>query len=689
MLPAADGRISSDRLLFQSKERTVTPHASEIILLTLIAALVAAPVFAASGGPDAWGYTWVDDSEPGGPTPYWADITAVGTEHDLGHETVVGPIPLGFQFPYYWESYDRIWIGSNGWVSFDGVGNLSHCFPSMPTPGGLDNVIAPLMADFTFTGPSVDARLFTYYDSGNQLFVVSWIDVPFAAATSGGWQGSNTFQMVLSGLDGTITFQYLDTDPAFFVNTGTCANDSVIGIENITGNIGLEALVEVLPSDMSAIRFDPPSSPSLSIPDATPRWNQRPDNGGVFAIAGSPIPISSHVFNAGNATIPTTIDLDVQLLDASLTPVYDDHADAPPLGPGAEFTVPMTPAESIDPGRYTLRSITSHVSDLNPSNNTTSTELGVIDVESGMLSMTWAGPNEPEASVEGWAHAVYFEPPMYPVRASEIRFWAVDDGGGAGRVRVQLFDDDGPGDGPGALLASTTVEAGTYSTNRWTPMSLSCRPRIDSGGVFVAWVPVEPDLGLGAESVGPISRHGWSRRDRDWTRLADRDTTDLFIGLTVDLLPDEVIFDDDLECGLGPWTTAVGAVTYDSIDRDGIAAMNPQLSSSTIDFSDGSEFFPGTWLVYRTDADRHGKLIVDRYDYPDVRISWVTYNSDGSVYSQGQGLRIRGTFECDLDLGVSAAAGADWFWNQVSQTERYLFPRNGAVFKLMERSLVP
>jgi hypothetical protein len=37
----------------------------------------------------------------------------------------------------------------------------------------------------------------------------------------------------------------------------------------------------------------------------------------------------------------------------------------------------------------------------------------------------------------------------------------------------------------------------------------------------------------------------------------------------------------------------------------------------------------------------------------------------------------------------SAAAGADWFWNQVSQTERYLFPRNGAVFKLRERSLVP
>jgi len=128
---------------------------------------------------------------------------------------------------------------------------------------------------------------------------------------------------------------------------------------------------------------------------------------------------------------------------------------------------------------------------------------------------------------------------------------------------------------------------------------------------------------------------------------------------------------------------------FDRLTAADIANMDHTLSGDNIDASDGSEFWPGTYFVYKTNMGRYGKFIVDDLDQADnnkLTITWVTYNADGSTYSKGTGLEINGTYTCDLDKGVEGpSTGADWQWVMKSSTVRYLRPLYGAEFKLMYR----
>ena len=122
-----------------------------------------------------------------------------------------------------------------------------------------------------------------------------------------------------------------------------------------------------------------------------------------------------------------------------------------------------------------------------------------------------------------------------------------------------------------------------------------------------------------------------------------------------------------------------------------------ELSSEPIEGSDGIDFWPGTSFIYQTNFGRYGTFIVEDLNKGwnnQLTIAWVTYNSDGTVYSSGSGLVIRGTWLVDLDEGVELAsddeAVVDWHWRQHTSTTRSLSPWNNAKFKLIYRgSLKP
>jgi hypothetical protein len=120
-----------------------------------------------------------------------------------------------------------------------------------------------------------------------------------------------------------------------------------------------------------------------------------------------------------------------------------------------------------------------------------------------------------------------------------------------------------------------------------------------------------------------------------------------------------------------------------------IIAMLSRMSAGGIDSNDGDEFWPGTWFIYRTSEYRYGKMIVEAFDPAsgnELTLGWTTYNSDGSIYSSGTGLVIQATYTCDLDEGLEAGTGADFWWEIASSTTRYLVPEHGALFKLMYRA---
>lgn len=131
---------------------------------------------------------------------------------------------------------------------------------------------------------------------------------------------------------------------------------------------------------------------------------------------------------------------------------------------------------------------------------------------------------------------------------------------------------------------------------------------------------------------------------------------------------------------------------YGRPDHASISAMEVQLSTSRISGSDGVDFWPGTYFLYKTSENRYGKFIVENME-PDnnhrMTIGWTTYNADGTIYSTGTGLAIRGTYYCDLDAGAETSVGADWLWEQNTTTVRHLGPQNGAKFKLMYRAPEP
>lgn len=383
-----------------------------VVLYLASALLWAQP---ANVGGDACGYRWythlagVNDSTP---TYNWispGDLTNVQYLTGLGDDNFGGPISLPFSFVYYWNSYTKVYVGSNGYITFGRGHNVSSTgnpyFPAFPNTAAPNEWIAPYLADLTFVdsagNPVPDAKLY-YGSTTDGRFVITWDSVPYwNADASGDWSGRNSFQLILNPADSSITFQYKEITAGYHSSYAN-GNFNVVGMENITGQSGLNiATAWSVPFSGYAIKIWHPGTFTCSSTDVAADWSLTPQGEAIFVLKnGTPPTLTAGVRNTGNQSISNQVRsvLRIQGPGGATTAIYRDTVFLnPPFAVGdvliATYTKPFSSNQntptSLQTGSYRALHIVNivGVGDGYAGNNQYLTELVIAD------TLT-SGPNE-------------------------------------------------------------------------------------------------------------------------------------------------------------------------------------------------------------------------------------------------------------------------------------------------------
>ncbi|MDP8207249.1 MAG: carboxypeptidase regulatory-like domain-containing protein [Candidatus Electryonea clarkiae] len=217
-----------------------------IISILFLPVLVAAR----TGGPDDYGYEFIDSQEEDGPEYNWIDISETGTEiTDLyGWNRTVGPLEIPFDFIFYGTEYDEFWICVNIWISFSSDQGTASNNQVIPTNTNPNNAIFLFWAAFDPSEQGFVPR--AYYGEDEDGNLVIQIEDWYSE-----YGGTVTTEAILFP-DGNILFQYQDVD----LRVGPFRES--IGIENSNGSIGLQISNNRNPADYPfdslAILITPP-----------------------------------------------------------------------------------------------------------------------------------------------------------------------------------------------------------------------------------------------------------------------------------------------------------------------------------------------------------------------------------------------------------------------------------------------
>lgn len=190
-------------------------------------AVATAPSARGDGGPDAFGYRWVDSDAPSGPAYDWTEIAGIGQRLFASADDSTARIALPFPFEFYGVVYDSLSVCTNGWMSFTSH-DSSLVNTDLPdaSPGVPRALIAPFWTDLDLRAVRGAGRVYAHFDGAR--FIVEWKDaVHFSGA------GPYTFQAILSP-GGAIDFQYQ--------SLGALVNRATIGLQDADGAVGLRVV---------------------------------------------------------------------------------------------------------------------------------------------------------------------------------------------------------------------------------------------------------------------------------------------------------------------------------------------------------------------------------------------------------------------------------------------------------------
>ncbi len=101
----------------------------------------------------------------------------IGNTISLKDDQVSDAIDIGFEFEYFGDIYDSIYISSNGFLAFDSAGGDVHIVQELPDPEEANNIIAFAWNDL-IPGKGNGITYYTYGTSPNRIFVVSFDSIP-------------------------------------------------------------------------------------------------------------------------------------------------------------------------------------------------------------------------------------------------------------------------------------------------------------------------------------------------------------------------------------------------------------------------------------------------------------------------------------------------------------------------------
>jgi hypothetical protein len=523
--------------------------------LTLALLLGVRVIAQTSGGPDTYGYTWRNSNDPNGPAYNWVEIKGMpGTisASGLADDNVVGPFNIGFNFRYYWLDVTQIYVGSNGYISFSPVANIASTsigFPSIPTafPTNQNHLVAPMMTDLNFAdsvgqlGAGNSGSVYYYTNAAMDSMVITYDSVPFYANSS--YRGYNTFQIILSKNDSSITFQYKQQEDFWDDDYTATTNPLVVGIENVTGQIGLQVSNSVYPTPSTAVKFYYPGTVTYQVTDVQAEANFNGDNGGVFVPLNVPNTPMTIVKNVGNQPISAAVQCTTSVFPAgSLTPVAGSVLNtsySTGLAPGQEVQVSQT--SSFTPtatGSFFLRGQLSLTGDAATGNNRAETEMNVVDCQQSFVKLAYDRFEAPfDQTLHGLSGfgsgngvGVYFEPPAYPAQIDSIELYVVTTTVPSD-FTINMFANDGPA-GQGTSLGTATITAAQLPASSLVVVPLPISPAISltSGqGIYISFVQGGDSTFLVTDLQPPFSYRSYEVLFGNWATHRSRSTEDLVI----------------------------------------------------------------------------------------------------------------------------------------------------------------
>ncbi|MEM6261135.1 MAG: PKD domain-containing protein [Bacteroidota bacterium] len=507
----------------------------------------------AAGVRDAFGYFWQPSNTTSTPRPTynWIDIRNTGTLiSGLSDDNVVGPFSMGFNFHYYWFDYNQFYIGSNGYISFqnNNISSLAIGFPTKPTADGKNDVVAPFLCDLTLSSSLSSApnpgRVYLYTNNLDTC-IISYENVPYWNNNAQQWGGSNTFQVIFSGVDSSVTFQYRGRSGAYDAAYNLAQNPAVIGIENATGTIGLTVSNNAYYVQNRAIKFYYPDTTSFQALDVQPRWVKNEQTGGFFVSAnGSSVLGASRIENVGNVPMNASTSVRLRVSDFLGNVIHRDTATIPNLllraGQQVNFTKGVTPQF---PTTYFYEVTTGNTTDINSTNDTLIAEMVVVDTTGFSANLTFWSGNPPQTGNNiSWSGGnrdegvgIYIEPPYYPCEISEVNMFIDVQGTQVGTTSFSaaIFDDNGPA-GTGTELWRDSISTTQVRDFDWNTFTLSAPIRIDSGGVYIGWFMTGENVAIGTEVIPPFSNRGYEILGGTWSDLRFNGAQEPLIQVKID-----------------------------------------------------------------------------------------------------------------------------------------------------------